>query len=98
MRISKKQQAALAQQPDTLQQLKHFQTKCTCSASRPPKPKLPAGTRRLKVQPNHVRRLGYYTPVPMILLKGVWLRKAGFDCQSHVIIKERKGELVIRVE
>ena len=72
--------------------------KCTCGAATDPKPELPAGTRRIKIQPEFVRRVGPNTIVPVILLKGQWLRKIGFECEGHVLIREVDGGLVIRLE
>jgi hypothetical protein len=59
---------------------------------------LPVGTRRIKIQPKFVQRTYSHSVVPAILLTGEWLRKIGFECQGHVLIKEENGGLVIRLE
>ena len=60
--------------------------------------------RRLKVRPMYVtlpRSLKYddrEKEVPLIMLTGEWLRKAGFNCESYVVITQQPGELRIRLE
>lgn len=61
------------------------------------KPKLPAGMRRIKIQPHFIERVHKDTVVPVIMLKGEWLRKMGFECEGHVIIVEEMGRLVGRL-
>ena len=79
-------------------QTKHPHKTCTCGACDPPKPKLPKGIRRLKIQPKYTRRVGYQEAFPMIMLTGRWLQKQGFKCDSHVLIIEEREQLVIKLE
>lgn len=72
--------------------------KCTCGATSALKPMLPTGTRRIKIHPKFVQRTYSHTVVPAILLTGEWLRKIGFECEGHVLIREVDGGLVIRLE
>ncbi len=82
----------------TAVQTKHPRKTCTCVACDPPKPKLPKGTRRLKIQPKYYQRLGHLKTFPSILLSGKWLQDQGFECDSYVIIAEKKGQLVIKLQ
>jgi hypothetical protein len=62
------------------------------------KPELPVGTRRIKIQPKFVQRTYSKSVVPAILLTGEWLRRIGFECHGHVLIKQENGGLVIWLE
>lgn len=97
MRNPKNQSLASIRQPKMFQ-LKQPNKKCTCGACDPPKPKLPAGMRRLKIQQKFVARVRSSTVVPVIILAGEWLRKSGFEYQEHVIITENQGQLIINLE
>lgn len=51
--------------------------------------------RRLKV---YGQSNGYnYQDVPTILLKGKWLKAAGFDIGDDLLVKCEKGKLTIKV-
>jgi hypothetical protein len=98
MRIPKNQQSADWQET-ALQRLESIQKRCKCGACQPPKPKLPPGTHRLKIQPKFVQRgLLPDTQVPQLLLAGEWLRRTGFECNNHVLITTDPGQLIIRLE
>ncbi|MGF1924907.1 MAG: SymE family type I addiction module toxin [Bacteroidia bacterium] len=79
-------------------QTKHPHKKCSCGASDLPKPKLPEGTRRLKIQPKYTQRVGYQEAFPVITLTGKWLQNFGFKCDSYVLITEKHGQLIIQLE
>lgn len=99
MRTAKEKTATTDWQELALKRLEGIQKRCKCGACDPPKPKLPPGMHRLKVQPKYVERsLGPNTYVPQISLTGEWLRKTGFDCQTHVIVTKEPGRLVIQLE
>jgi hypothetical protein len=83
MRVTKKHTQEL--QPNKI---------CKCGACEPRKPKLPRGMRRLKVY----YKAGYTETIPVILLQGEWIRKLGFNVKDHVIVSERKGQLIINLE
>lgn len=52
--------------------------------------------RRLKV---YGQSNGYkYKEVPTIILKGKWLKSAGFDIGSNLIIECADGKLVISID
>jgi len=55
---------------------------------------MPDGIRRLKVYYKYVNN----KQVPVLLLQGEWIRKLGFDIEEHVIIREKKGKLLINLE
>ncbi len=77
---------------------------CKCGACKPnayaeasakeQKPKLPKGMRRLKVY----YKAGCTETIPVILLQGEWIRKLGFNVKDHVIVSEKKGQLIINLE
>jgi hypothetical protein len=71
---------------------------CTCGACTPPKPKLPVGMRRIKIQPKFVQHTYSNTTVPLIMLTGAWLHKIGFESKGYVVVYEKEGELLIRVD
>ena len=79
-------------------QVKQPNKKCTCGACDPPKPKLPAGMRRIKVQQKIVTQGRSNTLIPVIMLSGKWLLKSGFAYQDYVIVIEKKGQLVITLD
>ena len=79
-------------------QVKRANKTCTCGACEPPKPKLPAGMRRLKIQQKFVSRVRSSTVVPVITLAGEWLRKSGFEYENHIIIIEKAGQLIINLD
>jgi hypothetical protein len=96
MRQQKKQTLSSSEQADELSiQLSKTKRKINVE---PEAPKLPSGTRRIKIQPRYVSRVGKNIFVPGLLLQGEWLRKLGFDCKQHVLIREESGGLVIRLE
>ncbi|MFA4867558.1 MAG: SymE family type I addiction module toxin [Pedobacter sp.] len=70
--------------------------KCTCKASEPPKPKLPEGIHRLKVYGKWTYEGAKHEPV--ILLKGEWLRNAGFEKGSEILVTVNKKQLIINFE
>ncbi len=76
-------------------QFKQPHKQCTCGACDAPKPKLPAGMRRLKIQQKFTGV--YYDYVPSLLLAGKWLDKIGFK-SSYVVVIEEKGKLIISLE
>lgn len=80
------------------EQVKQPNKTCTCGACDPPKAKLPAGMRRLKIQQKFVAQVRSSTIVPVITLAGEWLRKSGFEYQNHIIIIEKQGELIIKLD
>jgi hypothetical protein len=99
MRNPKNQDDGLPLQTDATKELARIKKKCKCGACEPPKPKLPEGIRRLKVQPKYITDRPSKNPtIPLIILQGEWLRNTGFDCESHVLIEQQPGQLVIRVE
>lgn len=98
MKSSKKQNTFPDQQQDAAHELKRIKKKCSCGACEPPPPKLPKGMRRLKIQGKFVQRSRHYSYNPSILLTGDWLRKAGFECEDHVIIVEEPGRLIIELD
>ncbi|WP_133576475.1 SymE family type I addiction module toxin [Pedobacter metabolipauper] len=71
---------------------------CTCGSCDLPKPKLPIGTRRIKIQPKYIAGAKGGKLVPVIRLQGAWLRKTGFECDSYVIISKKKGQLIIQMD
>jgi hypothetical protein len=75
-------------------QIKKPESHCTCGACYVPKQKMPEGIRRLKVYYKYVNG----KRIPVLLLQGEWIRKLGFEIEDHVIIKEKKGKLVINLE
>lgn len=85
------------QLPDLIS-VKPSKKKSNCRICNPAKPKLPTGTRRIKIQPKFVERVSKNSFVPFIMLSGKWLLKAGFECEQHVIIVEEPGLLTIRLE
>ena len=97
MRSSKNQTTVSVKQPKIIQ-VKQPNRKCTCGACDPPKPMLPTGMRRIKVQQKFIAQVRSSTWVPVIILAGEWLRKSGFECQNHVIIIEKKGQLIINLD
>lgn len=36
--------------------------------------------------------------IPVILLQGEWIRKLGFNVKDHVIVSEKKGQIIINLE
>lgn len=84
-------------QPKVIQ-VKQPNKTCTCGACDPPKPKLPAGMRRLKIQQKFVGQVRSSTLVPVITLAGAWLRKSGFEYQNHIIVTEKEGQLIINLD
>lgn len=97
MRHTKNQHSASLLRPK-IEQVRQPHKTCTCGACDPPKPKLPAGMRRLKIQQKFVSRVRSTTVVPIITLAGEWLRKSGFEYQEHIIITESQGQLIINLE
>lgn len=97
MRNPKNQSPASLLRPKVSQERQPHKT-CTCGACDPPKPKLPAGMRRLKIQRKFVAQVRSSTIVPVITLAGEWLRNAGFEYQKHIIITENQGQLIINLE
>ncbi len=95
MRQTKNQSPIVQLKPG---QTKHPHKTCTCGACDPPKPKLPEGTRRLKIQPKYARRVGYEEAFPLITLTGKWLQDHGFKCDSYVLISKKQGQLIIKLE
>ena len=79
-------------------QTKYPQKTCSCGALDPPKPMLAKGTRRLKIQPKYTRRVGYEEAFPLIILTGKWLQDQGFKTDNYVLIAEKKGQLIIKIE
>ena len=79
-------------------QLKQPHKTCTCGACDPPKPKLPAGMRRLKIQQKFISRVRSSTEVPVITLAGEWLRKSGFEYENYITIIQKEGQLIINLE
>ena len=75
-------------------QIKKPESHCTCGACYVPKQKMPEGVRRLKVYYKYVNG----KQIPVVLLQGEWIRKLGFEIESHVIIREKKGKLIIDLE
>jgi hypothetical protein len=67
---------------------------CTCGACEPRKSKLPSGMRRLKVY----YKAGCTETICVILLHGEWIRRLGFNVEDHVIVSEKKGQLIINLE
>ncbi len=98
MRTLKKQKENVVQSLQPMPKASLRGKTCTCGACTPPKPKLPAGTRRLKIQPKFVQLTYSHTTVPLIMLTGAWLRKIGFESKSYVIIYEKEGELTIKLD
>lgn len=86
----KKNAAFLDWQEVALQRLGAIQKKCKYNVCKPASPKLPQGMRRIKVQPKYVERTTVNSYIPMIILKGEWLRKTGFDCNSFVIVEQEQ--------
>lgn len=97
MRTQKNQPTASVLRPK-VDQVKQPNKTCTCGACDPPKPKLPAGMRRLKIQQKFVAQVRSSTLVPVITLSGEWLRKSGFEYQKHIIIIEKEGQLIIKLD
>ncbi|TKC56605.1 type I toxin-antitoxin system SymE family toxin [Pedobacter hiemivivus] len=97
MRTQKNQTTTSIFRPK-VDQVKQPNKTCTCGACDPPKPKLPAGMRRLKIQQKFITQVRSSTVVPMITLAGEWLRKSGFEYQSHIIIIEKEGQLIINLD
>lgn len=54
--------------------------------------------RRLKIQQKFVAHVRSSTLVPVIMLAGEWLRKAGFEYRKHIIIIEKEGQLIINLD
>lgn len=63
---------------------------------------LPMGMRRIKVQQKYIAKvrssIRSSTWVPVIILTGEWLRKSGFEYQNHIIVIEKKGQLIINLD
>lgn len=97
MRNPKNQTDASTLRPK-VDQVKQPNKTCTCGACDPPKPKLPAGMRRLKIQQKFVAQVRSSTLVPVITLAGEWLRKSGFEYQKHIVVIEKKGQLIINLD
>jgi hypothetical protein len=70
--------------------------KCTCKAAEPPKPKLPENIRRLKVYGKWTYKKAKHEPV--ILLKGEWLRNAGFEKGAEILVTVNKKQLIVNLE
>ncbi len=100
MRTAKKENALDPEWVNiALKRLAGIEKRCKCGACEPPKPKLPAGMRRLKVQPKYITDRPSKNPtIPVILLQGEWLRDNGFECATHVIVIEEQGRLIIQPE
>lgn len=92
-----KNQSNFQAQPE-IPQVKQSTRKVTCVTCNPPKQKLPPGMRRIKIQQKFVAQRRSYTPVPAIILTGKWLEKLGFEDQNHVIITEKKRQLIINLD
>jgi len=90
---SSKNQSKLQVQPE-ITQTKQSNKKCTCGAASS-KPKLPAAMRRIKIQQKFVAQVRSHSTVPVIMLTGKWLEKLGFDYDNHVIVMEKKGQLIL---
>ena len=88
--------AVSVRKPKIIQELQPNKI-CKCGACEP-RPKLPEGMRRLKIQPKYMQSTWSQSVVPQILLQGEWLRKTGFEYNCHVIITQKKGKLVIELE
>ena len=69
---------------------------CRCGACEPPRPKAPDGKRRLKVY--YKWPSGSENTVPLIMLQGEWLRKAGFDIGDGVLVTMETNRLTIDFE
>ncbi len=68
---------------------------CTCGACDPsPKPRLPTGTRRMKVYYRHIN----YEPRALIVLQGQWLEETGFAMGDHILVATENGKLTITLE
>jgi hypothetical protein len=63
-------------------------------ACEPRQPELPKGTRRLEVY----YKAGFTETIPVIVQQEEWIRKLGFDIKNHVIVLEKKGQLIINLE
>lgn len=81
----------MAKMPE-LTQLRQPHRICKCGACEPPKPKLPEGTRRLKVC---YKYSSGGTQVPAIMLQGEWLRKAGFEYGDEVLVTVNNKQLIV---
>ncbi|MES2653130.1 MAG: SymE family type I addiction module toxin [Bacteroidota bacterium] len=85
----------MAKVPKTAQLRQPHRT-CRCGACEPPKPKLPEGTRRLKVC--YRWKANGNGQEPVILLQGEWLRKAGFEHGDEVIVTVTTKQLIVKFE
>lgn len=79
----------------TKQQLQANKT-CKCGVCVPPKPKLPEGTRRLKVYSKW--KANDYEQDPVIMLQGEWLRNTGFDIGDEILITVTQKQLIVDFE
>lgn len=91
MRTEKETTTASLRKPRVIQQLQPNKT-CKCGACEPPRPKLPEGTRRLKVC---YKYSSGGTQVPAIMLQGEWLRKAGFEYGDEILVNVTKKQLIV---
>jgi hypothetical protein len=86
---------AMARQPRPIQHLQPNKT-CRCGACEPPRPRPPKGMRRLKVY--YKWPSGSENTVPLIMLQGEWLRRAGFDIGDEVLVTMETNRLTIDFE
>lgn len=93
MRHTKKQKVTSIPKYDPTQ-IKRPDSHCSCGACYVPKAKMPDGVRRLKVYYKYANG----KQIPVVLFQGEWIRKLGFEIESHVIIHEKKGKLIINLE
>jgi len=93
MQDPKEKSQVSSRKPKIIQELQPNKI-CKCGACEPRKPKLPQGMRRLKVY----YKAGCTETIPVILLQGEWIRKLGFNVEDHVIVSEKKGQLIIDLE
>jgi hypothetical protein len=54
--------------------------------------------RRLKVNQRVSPRASRDVTIPELVLSGLWLVKAGFGCDSYVLVRPEEGRLIIEIE